>query len=117
MQRKRHRLRSAIKLNEIFTPNAIDNAVKLALFLGETMTQAPFVSKGEAIIATANTARKIFVDRPIRVEEPLARKQLRFQLLEARLRRLNPVTDAVRYTQTQNELNNLEDDINACLKD
>lgn len=112
----RHTARKSLKLSRLITPDAIDHALKLVTFIGETMRHTSYASHGAMVIDTAQTARRIFMDPPVK-SEPYARKQLRLQLLETRLNRLSKEKDSLAYQNTEQEIEVLLNEMAASLKD
>jgi hypothetical protein len=99
------------KLARLLTPQALESVVNVALFVGETMKHAPFISNSDFLIKTAQTARNVFLRKSNFDGDVTTSTHLRIQLLEARLKRLDPVKHADKYNELTHELNDLTDDL------
>ena len=98
--RKRTR---ALNLNRIFSTESLEGAVKIALFVGETMQHTKYASRAPTVLKTAQAFRGVFLV-PEKQDDLTA---LRVRALISKLKRLDPITDAVAYAETQRAIDDL----------
>ena len=98
--RKRTR---TLNLNRIFSTDALEHAVKIALFVGETMKDTKYSSTAPAVLKTAQAFKGIFLV-PEKHDDLSA---LRLRALASKLKRLDPIRDAALYAETQQAIDDL----------
>lgn len=113
MSRKRNRL----NVSGLLTDEAIDNTLKLAMFIGETMRHTPYALQSEAVIATAASARRIFLNQETSTSNSGTSQHLRLQLLEARLSRLDKDKQPQEYQRIQAAIDKLIDEMTQTRED
>jgi len=100
--RKRTR---GLDLNRIFSVDALESAVKVALFVGKTMEGTKYSAEAPLLIKTAETFKGIFLV-PEKSDDLTA---LRIRALVHKLKRLDPIRDAATYAATQQAIDELLD--------
>lgn len=100
--RKRTRTRT-LNLNRIFSTDALESAVKIALFVGETMRDTKYSATAPAVLKTAQAFKGIFLVP----EKPDDLTALRLRALTFKLKRLDPIKDAALYAETQQSIDEL----------